>query len=754
MNGAAEAILEQLLAQAQAQTQLLQNLAKAFTGSGSGGGGIGGAAGSIANLGRVAGVAGVAVRAVAAGFNLLSNVASKLLGFFGSLVGAVVNVIDALVNFGKKAIETGVRLSDFFKALESVPILGKVFAFFSGIVKSGETLLDNYRNLSRAGATFGGNLTDLTKAGANANLTLGELSRVVKENSAAFATLGAGNVQIGLNKFLDAQNKLMGPGSPYAKSILGLGVTSEEAAGFLSTVIRSQGILGRENQLNSDSLAKKTNEYIVQLDTLTRLTGVQREELDRTIREAQNEQAFQVYMDSLERTQRDAAQAMLNAAAPFGKETVEEVKARLRGLDVPVTKTGETLAVFGQGAILQGQALRDAVQRGDANAFRIALGFLSESAQNYGEFLEGIPTELQASGALDFGPVQAFIAFFRRTKTQGLEKTIDEAALQQADALANSAAEFAETEKAVRLMGMAIGNVYFTLVGGLLQPLSQVGMVLSNIVTDLVGSKGFQEAIQAITYWIVGAFGEISAAFKEGGFKAGIEAILKKIGEGLSNVWDFVKAPIKEMFQSLISWLKPYFLDLVDTLMTAMLDYLGIGNAERRKYENEMNSAARHMQYLNETYLSKLPAGEERNKYLEEFNSLRDMHSKAKVQFDRLDRESAERNINAAAVMAGGVPITLPAETTPVRHSGTIGMTGNWWEKESGPVNIQAGETVLTQSQLAQIVDTAGSNKLAMQVEQLNSLTAKMLSYLKETADNTARTHRAAEALNGNLMVG
>ena len=79
-------------------------------------------------------------------------------------------------------------------------------------------------------------------------------------------------------------------------------------------------------------------------------------------------------------------------------------------------------------------------------------------------------------------------------------------------------------------------------------------------------------------------------------------------------------------------------------------------------------------------------------------------------------------------------------------------MTGSWWEKESGPVNIQAGESVLTQSQLSQIVDTAGSNKLAEQIERLNSLSAEMLVYLRETAQNTRDTTRAARSLNGNVL--
>jgi hypothetical protein len=87
-----------------------------------------------------------------------------------------------------------------------------------------------------------------------------------------------------------------------------------------------------------------------------------------------------------------------------------------------------------------------------------------------------------------------------------------------------------------------------------------------------------------------------------------------------------------------------------------------------------------------------------------------------------------------------------------VRHSGTIGMTGNWWEKKDATLNVQAGESVVTQSQMEQIVNTASQSGMAQSIQQLNSLTAQMLAVMKQTADNTKRTYDATRALNGDLF--
>jgi hypothetical protein len=660
MNGAAEAILEQLLAQARTQTQLLQALVRAFTGTTGGGGGGGGPAGAVNNFATAVNAATAVLRGL---FNVLSNFTSGLFKLLGTIIGTVTNAIEALANFGKKAVETGVRLTDFYNALtqavKGIPILGTIFGFFEKLAQIGETLLDNYRNLARSGATFGGELTDLVKAGARANLTLRELSSIVKQNSDTFATLGAGNVQVGLNKFLDAQTRLMGPDSPYARSILGLGVTSEEAAGFLTTMIRSQSVLGKQNQLTADDLAKQTKDYIVELDTLTRLTGIQREEIDKQIREAQNEQVFQLYLDSLSKDQRKAAQAIINAAAPMGKEAVEEIKARLRGLDIPVTKMGESLTVLGQGAILQGQVLRDAVQKGDANAFNIGLEFLGVTAENAGNLLTSVSNETlaawQATGQLGLGQIQAFLAMFRRLGEKGIDSALDETRRQQEEALSRSAAAFAENELRVRQLGMGIGALYYGIVGQLLSPLTQFSETMVDLVDAIVGSDGFKEALTNITSWLTSAFQEIHAAFVKGGFKGGMEAFFTKLGDGLRDIWEFVKPPIVRWFEN---YLTPWFDVLMVELRLGIRDMvdevvggMNVKDQEQRRLEADSKILDIKIAAL-QRRLDEAKTWDERDRLSVEKTNLENQRNAIKEALDSAARSQDNTRIGAA----GGNP--------------------------------------------------------------------------------------------------
>ena len=78
-------------------------------------------------------------------------------------------------------------------------------------------------------------------------------------------------------------------------------------------------------------------------------------------------------------------------------------------------------------------------------------------------------------------------------------------------------------------------------------------------------------------------------------------------------------------------------------------------------------------------------------------------------------------------------------------------MTGSWWEKESGNLNIQAGESVVTQDQMRQIVDTASQSGLAEAMNRLNNLTAELVRATKQVAENTAANVSATKGLNGNM---
>lgn len=682
-------------------------------------------------------------------------------------MGSIVNVVKAFDQLGEKALTAGVRLSDFFKALESVPVIGKIAGFFTGLIQGQEQLLDSYRALSRSGVTFSGNLIDLVRAAGKTILTLDQLQKVLGDNRQAFAILGAGNVQVGFNKFIDAQNKLMGPGSEYSERILALGVTADQAAGFLGSLTRSQGIMSRQNQVSADQLAKQTSDYIIQLDALTRLTGIQKEQIDETVRKAREDQLFQLFVDTLGPQQKRVVDEVIRVAGIGGPEFVREAQARLRGLDAPVTDLGRNLAALSGGAILEGQNLRDAVYSATESTDGMALGlkFLEPVIKNAGSAIESFGPEAQAAIPLFQSIPPVFLSLFRALNTgKTLQEAHNDVLEQGKETFGRSAAQQAIINNNVQAFGLRIAEISNT-IRAIFAPiliavsgnLLSFGNELVDIAEALVGSEGFKEVITGITNWFKNSFQRITKAFdtKEGGgFQKGITQIFDELRNGFSTVWEVVRDPLINIFEKFIDFLKPYFQELLINMQYYVERYIDESIGGIDKNEEARRQAERNVR-LAALGIEKAASEEDRRQAIAKFQQFAERYAQVNVQRSGaaveygviVSSETAEflNNLRSQYGLAN------PQGAIERRHSGTIGMTGSWWEKESGPVNIQAGETVLTQGQLAQIVDTAGSNKLAIQVERLNNLTVEMLRYIRATAENTEGTHKATRALGGNL---
>jgi len=88
----------------------------------------------------------------------------------------------------------------------------------------------------------------------------------------------------------------------------------------------------------------------------------------------------------------------------------------------------------------------------------------------------------------------------------------------------------------------------------------------------------------------------------------------------------------------------------------------------------------------------------------------------------------------------------------PQRHSGTLGMTGNWWEKENQVVELQAGETVATPSQIAQIVGSASQNGFAQGISALNNTMNTLIAISRKIEENSRANVSATKQLSNNAF--
>jgi hypothetical protein len=770
MNGAELAILQDLLTQAGTQTALLQRLVNLTAGGGAGGAGGGGAGGlagaaasavgGIRGLGTVATVAGVAARTLSVAFNALSSIVGTAGSMIGSFIGHMVNLGENFVEFTKKAMDGRARLHDFVDVFKDLPVIGKVFSIFSQIAQVGEQYLDLYRRTATVGATFGGSLFDISRMASQAGLGLEQFVNVVTQNSETFAAFGAGNLNVGIEKFTQASGKLLGPGSPYARSIMGLGYTADQAASGLATVMKMQGISSRENLASSDQLAGATHQYLMELDTLAKLTGKRRDQVQREIDEVERDQLWMSFVDSLGTENKKAVMAAVQAAAPFGKAAVDEVKARLRGLDIPVSEAGENLAVFSNGASLNGRALRDSVKAANGDIKKTTdavLGWLSQSATATGKTLDKFSDAQKASGMLAGMVPDGMLYLSRLLKANGndLTKVLAQIAKDQKGASDGSAGALGLLEMKFTQFGSKVRELLNIALSPLMDNIIKASDGVFSFIDSMIRSKEFKQVIEGVVNWFETTFANVKKAWGDGkDYKEKFNGVFKVLGDAMAEAWRANKDILINLFGPIISdfWkndVAPMLAGLMQSVLEFIIDALrrnsaiarllfGEGNAiKMENAQAEIDKARADMAPLKERLKDPSSRGYE-STYNAQINLLEGVVKKNQAIIDE--------------IKSGQAPKT-PASATP-RATGSLGMTGKLFENwgSGSEATLHGTESVMTPEQLIGMVSGAANSELLNVLRDLNNTNAQLLVQARITADNSRRTYEAVKVLNPDLF--
>jgi hypothetical protein len=233
----------------------------------------------------------------------------------GILGKAIVGTAGAAVGLGKEFLFGGNRLGDFSKA-----VFGADSAITS-LVRYTDSLIDTYRELSSVGAGFNNSLFDFIKTSAMTGMSLGDFSDLVSQNSTRLRMLG-GTVTEGAKRF--------GQISKTLRQDFGIGLSR---VGFTMTDLNdvlleysdfSISQVGRETRSNRQ-LAAAAASYGMELDQLSKLTGISRKQLAETITQQQADQRVRlatIAMDEDQRKRFNQTLAVAGSASPELKEAL------------------------------------------------------------------------------------------------------------------------------------------------------------------------------------------------------------------------------------------------------------------------------------------------------------------------------------------------------------------------------------------------------------------------------------------------
>ena len=233
------------------------------------------------------------------------------------------------------------------------------------------------------------------------------------------------------------------------------------------------------------------------------------------------------------------------------------------------------------------------------------------------------------------------------------------------------------------------------------------------------------------------------------------EIIGNALKDGLSNIWEVlepiwentIKPGMKTVFDSVVEFLKPYMKKAFDYIFDQVNAYVYKESGGRIGDDPRWRELSRTSQYRQEDLaVMKEQARklQDQGKTDEAAKILRDVDEKTKKLEDWVSLSSeALKHKNAE----------LPP--FPKNYAfGTLGMSGKLFEDFGAgtPANLHGQEAVVTPDQMSNIVNSAQNNNLVVGIQRLNTLTAEILTAMRDTNDISRKTLNATKSLTGNLF--
>lgn len=269
----------------------------------------------------------------------------------------------------------------FSKFLNSFGLVGMALgavvkagsAYVGAVNKQSDTLYKTYQDISRAGAIGAGGITqvyaNLKQFGYTINQA-NDLARLIGENSKNFGLFSSSAVS-GTKQFGRIADSIQN--SDLRVSLFNLGMTVDDINKGLAGYIVQEGKLGKLRGQSDAQVSQGAKAYIREMEILTRLTGVQRQELEDQREAALSIDAFYASLDDLGPEAREQALAAFNQLYSVSKKAGEEFAQNFSGVITGTTdlllSTGAESMKYTKEFFAQGGKAPEAVQGiGDALA--------------------------------------------------------------------------------------------------------------------------------------------------------------------------------------------------------------------------------------------------------------------------------------------------------------------------------------------------------------------------------------------------
>ena len=271
----------------------------------------------------------------------------------------VVNVSFAGLISSTDQLATGqATMSGILSNFSNLPgPLGLVIKGFASLASFQETNMKSYQDMSASGVSFSGNLTEMRMAAQNSYMSLSEFSGLIKNNSQALTALG-GSANTGAVAFAKFSHAMLS--SDVGTQLLALGYTAEEANQGMITYLSAAGVSNAKDLESNKALRQGAAEYLGELDRLAEVTGKSRKEQDDIMKKQKLDAEIQMTAARMAPAQRAGFEENVKyMTMMYGDAGKDMALAQAQHRSV-ITKEGQTLTAIAPGMQQAYQKMVDA----------------------------------------------------------------------------------------------------------------------------------------------------------------------------------------------------------------------------------------------------------------------------------------------------------------------------------------------------------------------------------------------------------
>tara|TARA_R110000868_G_scaffold81659_1_gene230930 strand:+ start:1766 stop:4195 length:2430 start_codon:yes stop_codon:yes gene_type:complete len=441
-------------------------------------------------------------------------------------------------SFAKELMFGGTRVTDFSSA---------IFGANSSITKLTSYIdrnVDTWRDLSSVGASFNNSIFDMIAASANSGMSLDQFSALVQRNSIALASFG-GTATQGAKQFGDfSKNFRRGIGQQFFEMGFTIADVNDGLIGFFELQRRSTSQTLRFDKTQQASAAN----YILQLDKLSKITGLQRKELESAMQAQLQDAGVRSQLNRLSGTAQDN---LRNTLAFLDTELQGPLADGLKDLMDGVAQTD-----IGKALQSQLPGIGEFAQKmfaGGASMDEV----ISQLSENFGPQLEGMSNQfskaqldqMRMQGGMSGAIAEMMDSAYQLNRLKGRNNAAARKEQEQRDLLTST---FGKFEQSIIDLRAYLVDTFFEIggqSGGILDAFKNLGTTIMGLISPAGGAvTGFGTTIETITTSLFGPDGvftnainlistqlsEFATLVEEGGFLKAFETKLNELSDWIS----------------------------------------------------------------------------------------------------------------------------------------------------------------------------------------------------------------------------